>query len=146
MQQETTTDPLLAQLHQIHQYHRTGATASYAFRKNSLLQLKDAVLKHEAKLYQALHTDLKKSTEESWVTEVGFLIAELNHTLKHLRQWMEPERVPTNLLNFPSKSVVYREPLGIVLIYWSMELSLSVAVRAASRRAVRWKLRGAETQ
>jgi aldehyde dehydrogenase (NAD+) len=29
---------------------------------------------------------------------------------------MMPEKVPTNLLNFPGKSYVYKEPLGVVLI------------------------------
>jgi aldehyde dehydrogenase (NAD+) len=67
-------------------------------------------------LYDALYSDLKKSAEESWVTEIGFLIAEINHTLKHLRDWMKPTKVRTNLMNLPSKSFVYKEPLGVVLI------------------------------
>ena len=74
------------------------------------------MLKYETELYEALYTDLKKSPEESWVTEIGFLIAEINHTLKHLSQWMKREKVPTNLLNLPSRSYVYKEPLGTVLI------------------------------
>lgn len=68
----------------------------------------------------------KKSQEESWVTEVGFLIAEINHTLKHLRRWMKPQKVPTNLMNLPSKSFIYKEPLGVVLVIgpWNYPLQL----------------------
>jgi aldehyde dehydrogenase (NAD+) len=105
---------------------KSGITKPYAFRKEQLIKLKKAVLKYEKELYEALYTDLKKSPEESWVTEIGFLVAEINHTLKHLRQWMQREKVPTNLLNLPSRSYVYKEPLGTVLIIgpWNYPLQL----------------------
>jgi len=101
-------------------------TRSYSFRKQQLQKLKAAILQHENELYDALYTDLKKSKEESWVTEVGFLIAEINHTLKHLKAWMKPKKVPTNLMNLPGKSLIYKEPLGVVLIIgpWNYPLQL----------------------
>jgi aldehyde dehydrogenase (NAD+) len=116
MQHNPSTTAWLAQLQQLRIYQDSGATRSYAFRRKALQQLKQAVLQHEQELHQALYTDLKKSAEESWVTETGFFIAGLNHTLKHLKQWMQPQRVATNLLNFPGRSFIYKEPLGTVLI------------------------------
>ncbi len=104
------------QLQQMRQFFDTGATRTYAFRKKQLLALKKAIEAHESAIFEALFTDLKKSKEECWVTENGFLLAELNDTLKNLRNWMEPESVPTNLLNFPSSSRIIREPLGVVLV------------------------------
>ncbi len=104
------------QLQQLLNFYDGYNTRSYSFRKQQLEKLKKSVLQHEKDLYQALYSDLKKNQEESWVTEIGFLIAEINHTLKHLRSWMKPKKVPTNLMNLPSKSFVYKEPLGIVLI------------------------------
>src|SRR5215218_8941534 len=126
MQQGNTLKDVLAQLAAMRTYVASQATTSYAFRKQALLQLKGAVLQHEQDLHQALYDDLKKSAEESWVTETGFIISEINYTLKHLKQWMQPEHVCTNLLNFPSKSVVYKEPLGMVLIVgpWNYPLQL----------------------
>lgn len=114
------------QLDAMRQYYNSGATRTYAFRKEQLLKLKNAILKYEKELHEALHADLKKSPEESWVTETGFLIAEINATLKNLRHWMQPESVPTNLLNMPSSSYIYREPLGVVLIIgpWNYPLQL----------------------
>jgi aldehyde dehydrogenase (NAD+) len=102
------------------------STLSYEFRKQQLQKLKAAVVQHEKELFDALYSDLKKSAEESWVTEVGFLIAEINHTLKHLRDWMKPTKVRTNLVNIPSQSSVYKEPLGVVLIIgpWNYPLQL----------------------
>jgi aldehyde dehydrogenase (NAD+) len=100
----------------LRRYYDSGATRSYAFRKEQLKKLKRAILAHEQDLYDALHKDLKKSPEETWVTETGLVIAELNAAISNLRSWMEPERVSTNLLNLPSGSRILREPLGVVLI------------------------------
>ncbi len=97
-------------------YFNSGITKPYSFRKEQLKKLQDAVKKFEKQIHEALYTDLKKSPEECWVTETGFLQAEINNTLKHLKNWMQTERVPTNLLNLPSKSFVLQEPLGVILI------------------------------
>ena len=117
---------LLSSLQALPYYFKTGATHSYSFRKQQLQKLKEAVLQHEKELHEALYTDLKKSVEESWVTETGFLIAEINHTLKDLKKWMKPQKVATNLLNFPGKSFIYKEPLGVILIIgpWNYPLQL----------------------
>lgn len=106
----------ILQLQPMRQFFDSGATRSYAFRKKQLLALKKTIEKYESAIFEALFLDLKKSKEECWVTENGFLLAELNDTLKNLRNWMEPEPVPTNLLNFPSSSRIIREPLGVVLV------------------------------
>lgn len=107
---------LIAQLQQQRHFFESGATRPYAFRKQQLLNLKHAVENHEEAIYAALYADLHKSKEECWVTENGFFMAELKDTLANLKSWMEPEAVPTNLLNLPSSSKVMREPLGVVLI------------------------------
>ena len=114
------------QLAQLRTFYDSYATRSYQFRKTQLQKLKAAILQHEKDLYDALYADLKKSAEESWVTEVGFLIAEINHTIKHLYGWMKPKKVPTNLMNLPGKSFIYQEPLGVVLIIgpWNYPLQL----------------------
>src|SRR5215204_3761331 len=105
-------ESMLQQLQKGKDYFNSGVTASYAFRKEKLELLKSAILRHEAALMAALNEDLKKSPEESWVTEIGFVIAEISHTLRHLKRWMKPEKVGTNLLNLPSKSFIYKEQLG----------------------------------
>jgi aldehyde dehydrogenase (NAD+) len=110
----------------IRSYFQTGATRPYAFRKQQLQKLKASILRHEKDLHDALHQDLKNSPEESWVTETGFLISEINAALKHLRRWMQPTRVGTNLVNLPASSFVMKEPLGVVLIIgpWNYPLQL----------------------
>lgn len=97
-------------------FFNSGATQSFQFRREQLLSLKNAIQKNESLIYEALYKDLKKSPEECWVTENGNVIAEINHALKNLQLWMKPEKVKTNLLNFPSSSFIMKEPLGVVLI------------------------------
>jgi aldehyde dehydrogenase (NAD+) len=118
--------PSIQELRTMRDYFATHQTYDYGFRRKQLLALKSSILNHEKDLHDALYDDLKKSPEESWVTETGFLLAEISHTLKHLSSWMKPARVRTNLLNFPSKSFLYKEPLGVVLIVgpWNYPLQL----------------------
>ena len=97
-------------------YFMSGATQPYAFRLLQLQRLKKVVLEHERQLYDALYADLKKTDEDAWATEIGFFLSELNHTIKHLKDWMEPKSVATNLVNLPSTSFTIQEPLGVVCI------------------------------
>jgi aldehyde dehydrogenase (NAD+) len=97
-------------------YFKSGATQTYEFRLNQLKRLKQVVIDHEKELYQALYADLRKTDEDAWATEVGFFLSELNYTIEHLKAWMQPNSVPTNLVNQPSTSYTIQEPLGVVCI------------------------------
>jgi aldehyde dehydrogenase (NAD+) len=97
-------------------YFNSGATQTYAFRLLQLQKLKKAVLASEKILYSALYADLKKTDEDAWATEIGFFLSELNYTIRHLKNWMEPKSVATNLVNMPSTSYTIQEPLGVVCI------------------------------
>jgi aldehyde dehydrogenase (NAD+) len=107
----------ITSLEKLRQNFNSGITKPYLFRKEQLKKLKASILNHEQDLYDALHLDLKKSPEECWVTETGMVIAELNAALKNLRNWMQPEKVVTNLLN-----------------YRALELSVSVTDQSTNRR------------
>lgn len=106
----------LSQLEAMQAYFESGVTRTAAFRKEQLKKLKRSIEKYEHDIYAALHSDLKKSKEESWVTETGIVLSELKLTLKNVKLWMAKEPVKTNLLNLPSSSFILKEPLGVVLI------------------------------
>jgi aldehyde dehydrogenase (NAD+) len=118
--------PVINDLLKMRQYFESDATKSFAFRKEQLTRLKQTILKYEVPIQEALYKDLKKSPEETWVTETGFLLSEISFTIRHLNQWMKREAVGTNLLNIPSKSFIVKEPLGTVLIIgpWNYPLQL----------------------
>ena len=113
-------------LQRLRDYFNTGATQSYSFRKEQLHKLKSALVAYEEELYAALESDLGKNKEEAWITETGFVISEINAAVKRLHHWMNPEKVGTTLLNFPSSSYIMHEPLGVVLIIgpWNYPVQL----------------------
>jgi aldehyde dehydrogenase (NAD+) len=104
------------QLDALRQYFQSGATQPFEFRLLQLKRLKQMVLDNEQALYKALYADLKKTDEDAWATEIGFFLSELNYTIEHLKGWMQPKSVPTNLVNLPSSSFTIQEPLGVVCI------------------------------
>lgn len=120
---------VVAYLTNLQKCFASGTTRSYDFRKQQLEKLKAALYRFEEDIYAALYSDLKKNKEECWVTEIGFTIAEINNALRNLRKWMQPQSKATNLLNWPSKSFVMKEPLGTVLIIgpWNYPLQLVLA-------------------
>ena len=72
--------------------------------------------KFESKFSTALKGDLGKSEFEAYVSEIGFVLHDLNNTIKHLKKWMKPKRVKTPLLIQPASSQIYFTPLGVNLI------------------------------
>ncbi|MFZ9661025.1 MAG: aldehyde dehydrogenase [Chitinophagaceae bacterium] len=94
----------------------TGITREYSFRKAQLEKLRLAVMKHEQDIYDAMQSDFKKSSFETYGTEIGPVLTDIRHMIKNLKSWMKPERVGTPLPFLPSASWIERDPLGITLI------------------------------
>lgn len=93
-----------------------GATLPYAYRARQLAKLKGAILANERALEDALAADLGKSRQESYLTEVGFVLSGISYAQRHLKKWMKPVRVKQSLAVFPSAGSVVRQPYGSALI------------------------------
>ena len=77
-----------------------GMTLPYAYRAEQLKKLKKAIISYEGELEKALAADLGKSRQESYLTEIGFVLAGITHTLRHLKKWMRPDLTRTGLIHF----------------------------------------------
>jgi aldehyde dehydrogenase (NAD+) len=97
-------------------YFNTGATKPLAFRKEQLLKLKNGIRKHEKALLAALKADLNKPELEAYATEIEVTVAEIDHIIRNLADWMEPERVSTPLFFQPGSAKIVPEPYGVALI------------------------------
>jgi aldehyde dehydrogenase (NAD+) len=77
----------------------------------------------------ALQSDLAKNPTEAQLAEIGFVVGEIDHTLKNLRSWLRPRsvRVPGAVL--PARASIVREPLGVVLVIapWNYPVQLLLA-------------------
>lgn len=109
-------------------YFNTNVTKEVSFRINVLNSLKEVIINNEELIYQALKEDLNKSSFESFITEIGFIIKEINYFIKNLKKLSKPKKVKTPLLLFPAKSYLYKEPYGTVLILspWNYPFQLSI--------------------
>lgn len=109
-------------------YYKSHITRDYDFRIKMLKKLKKALIKYEVEIANALYKDLRKGLVEVYTSEIGFVLKEINETLKNLNKWMKREKVKGDLLTFGSKSYVYKEPYGTSLIIgtWNYPINLTL--------------------
>lgn len=108
------------------QFFRSGATLPLCFRRQMLRKLSDAMHQYEKPLAEALWTDLHKSYEEAYLTELSIVYGEIRNHLRHLSRWARAERKPSPLAIMPATSRIIKEPLGNTLIIapWNYPVQL----------------------
>jgi coniferyl-aldehyde dehydrogenase len=116
-----------------------------AIRKDRLQRALKLVLEHKDGFVKALSDDFgHRSIEMSQVTDIMGAVKPLKHSLKHVDEWMRPER---RKLDFPlgllgAKAMVEWQPKGVVGIIapWNFPINLTFAplanVLAAGNRAM----------
>ncbi|HEX2077598.1 MAG TPA: aldehyde dehydrogenase family protein [Longimicrobium sp.] len=99
-----------------------------------LRRLRTAVLAHRQALYDGVWADFRKSAPEFEVTEMQIVLGEIGHTIRHLRAWMRPRRVPTPPLLTGTTGRVRFEPRGQVLVLapWNYPFQLFFGPLAAA--------------
>ena len=126
----TNTDP--ARIHELNelqrQYYASGVTRDLRFRKEMLRKLLGAIKQWEKPLYEALWTDLHKSEQEAFLTEVSLVTGEIRNHLRHLSGWARTKCKPTPMQMLPSRSRIVTEPLGSALIIapWNYPFQLLI--------------------
>ena len=107
-------------------YFHSGVTLNISFRKNMLKKFLAAMEAWEGKLCEALWTDLHKSYEEAYLTEISIVKAEIRTHIKHVAKWARRKKAATPLKLFPARSYIVKEPLGNSLIIspWNYPVQL----------------------
>lgn len=118
--------PTFARLAAGNAARRTGFGS--AERRAALLALAKAIRAHEAEIMAALATDLGKPETETRLTEIVPVLAEIRHTLAHLRRWMKVRRVLPTLAMLGTRARLRPEPKGTVLVIapWNYPFSLAL--------------------
>lgn len=110
-------------------FFRSEATKSIDFRVEQLKKLKSVLQKNEAFLMEAIHLDFQKSEFDTYTNELGLVYSDINEAIKKIKRWSKTKRVCTNLMNFPAKSYIIPEPLGVSLVIgaWNYPYQLAFA-------------------
>ncbi|MET9414437.1 aldehyde dehydrogenase family protein [Streptomyces klenkii] len=120
----------------------TGRTKPLAWRLGQLHALRTLLTEQTDELLAALRSDLGKGPQEAYRTEIGFTLNELDHTVAHLAEWLEPRPAAVPDAFRPAEARVVRDPLGVVLVIapWNYPLQLAltplVGALAAGNAAV----------
>lgn len=115
-------------------FFNTKQTKDIAFRILQLKKLKKLLLDNEDKLNEAIYKDFSKSAFDNYSCELAILYTEIDEAVKKVKKWSAYKKVKTNLVNFPAKSYIIPEPLGVSLIIgaWNYPYQLSIGPAIAA--------------
>ncbi len=122
-------DQVLPELALLRETFQQGITRELQWRRSQLRALETFLVEREAEIASAVHNDFRKSAAETFLTETGYLLGEIRFTLRYLKSWMKPHRVPVPMIYQPAKAYSSREPYGVVLVIgaWNYPLQLCLA-------------------
>ncbi|OQS00396.1 aldehyde dehydrogenase [Achlya hypogyna] len=93
-----------------------GKTLPLEARKAVLRQIRAMMVDGEPELAEALATDLHKPPHETYLTEIGLVLAEVQTHLDYLDDWSARSYKWTSLACFPGRSYTVPEPYGVACI------------------------------
>jgi aldehyde dehydrogenase (NAD+) len=110
-------------------FFNTGKTKDIEFRIEQLKKLRQVISDNQQEIMDALKKDLNKSPMEAYGTEVGFLLADIKHTLKTIRSLAKPRKVKTPLFHQLGSSWIQPEPYGVTYVVapWNYPFQLAIA-------------------
>jgi len=110
-------------------YFATGATKDVSFRINQLKKLRAAIVANERVFLDALYKDLRKCDTEGYLTEIGFVLNDLDEAINYTKKWAKPQQVSTPLFHVKASSHIHSEPYGNVLVIapWNYPFQLLLA-------------------
>lgn len=110
------------------EFYNTDQTKNVDFRLTQLKKIKVLLKENEHLLYEAIYKDFRKSEFETYTTELALLYHEINSFIKNTKKWSKQKKVATGRVNFPARSYIIPEPLGVTLVIgaWNYPYQLSL--------------------
>lgn len=105
-----------------------GGTRDPSVRIAHLKTLRRILSDNEDAFADALWEDFRKPRFETYVTEIGIVLKDIDFHIRNLRRWAAPQRVPSFLGNLPSREFTLADPFGVVLILgaWNYPVNLTI--------------------
>ncbi len=118
-------------------FFNSNTTKDLRFRIAQLDILHTVLKNNEKLLFEAIYKDFKKSEFETYISELALVYHDIKDAQRNVYKWARKEKVATNLLNFPAKSYILKEPLGVCLVIgaWNYPYQLSLAPAIAALAA-----------
>lgn len=110
------------------QFFRSGQTMNVPRRIAMLKKLRACIRENEAAIAEALHADLGKSAQESYMCETGMVLSELSYLIRHTATFAKKTRVHTPAAQFHARSYTLATPRGNTLIIspWNYPFLLTI--------------------
>lgn len=109
-------------------FFNSNKTKNVNFRIEQLKKVKKILKENESLLYKAIYEDFGKSEFDTYLSELSLLYHEINNCIKNTEKWSKRKKVSSGLVNFPARSYIIPEPLGVTLVIgaWNYPYQLSL--------------------
>lgn len=94
----------------------SGQTKPVEFREKQLRALLRMYEENILEIITALKSDLHKSVQECFMTEIEILINEVRGAIQNIRDWIKPEKPRKSLVAMLDNAYIFNDPYGVVLI------------------------------
>jgi len=110
------------------EYFKSGKMLNVKNRIESLKRLYSNIKIMMPEIMDALKLDLNKCEMEAYMSEIGMVLSETRHMIKHCKHYAKPKRVKTPLAHFHSTSYKLPSAYGCVLVLspWNYPFLLSI--------------------
>ncbi|MFN8347811.1 MAG: aldehyde dehydrogenase family protein [Spirosomataceae bacterium] len=104
------------------------ALTSAQERIEKLQRIRTYAETHTEEIQQAMYDDFRKPSAEVMLGEVYSITTEIKYACKHLKNWMQPQRLGTPMGLIGTSNHIQHEPKGNVLIIspWNYPLALAI--------------------
>lgn len=124
--------------HRMIEVSRKTPAPSLDERLDRLARLRKLLQDNEKNFEQAIASDFgHRCAIETLIAEILFVLGEIKHAAKHLKGWMAPRKIATQIQFMPGKNRLMPQPLGVVGIIapWNYPLQLTLAPAIAALAA-----------